>query len=97
MATQTIATKTIDQTIDQLAAIVRIYNGPDGLSRFEDIEPHFGEPDYPGWPIVSTLAEGTLEITFHRAEAGASLGWHAAPRRQYVIILSGSLSIEVGG
>ena len=78
-----------------MAAIVRIYNGPDGLSRFEDIEPPFGEPAYPGWPIVSAPAEGTLEITFHRAEAGASLGWHAAPLRQYVIIQFGSLSIEV--
>jgi quercetin dioxygenase-like cupin family protein len=33
----------------------------------------------------------------HRIPAGTVLDWHAAPRRQYVITLSGRGEIEVSG
>jgi len=79
-----------------MTIITRIYNEDNGRSQFQDLEVAFGQPQYAGWPVVSTPPEGTANITFHRAEAGTTFGWHPAPRRQYIITLSGQVEIEAG-
>ena len=79
-----------------MMAITRIYNGDDGMSHFEDIEPPFGDPLYSGGPVVSAPSERAIEITFQWAEPGVSLGWHTAPRRQYICFSSGEVEIETG-
>ena len=79
-----------------MMAVTRIYNGDDGMSHFADIEPPFGESLTPVGAFVSAPAECAKEITFHRAEPGASLGWHAAPQRQHIFFISGEVEIETG-
>ena len=66
-------------------AIFRLYTGSDGQSHIEEqtITAH------------SILAQErpTVHIQFRELPAGAFMDWHPAPRRQYVIVLSGQLEI----
>ena len=73
--------------------ITRIYTGADGLSHAEEVEMKFsGSPTNQ----VSEMMKAT-GAEFHRAAPGNASDWHAAPRRQYVITLSGQGEIEVAG
>jgi uncharacterized cupin superfamily protein len=64
--------------------VTRIYTGADGHSHFEEIEVEIGK-------LVA--GEG---IVFRHAPPGDVQDWHPAPRRQYVITLSGQVEIEIG-
>ena len=64
--------------------ITRLYTGRDGHSHFEEIEVEIEKLQ---------SAEG---IVFRRAAPGHVQDWHPAPRRQYVITLSGEGEIEIG-
>lgn len=66
----------------------RLYTGPDGKSRVESIP----LAETPAW--TSGLA--TTTITFREDPVGRFQDWHPAPRRQFVIILSGHLEIGLG-
>ena len=72
--------------------IIRIYTGPDNESHFEEKEVDL---KFNGDMEVSALqpAEGIL---FRRAPATHNNSYHPAPRRQYVITLSGQVEIETG-
>ena len=69
----------------------RIYAGPDGESHFEDVE-------------VATTAGGgqsdlsepipVTSVIFRRSPADQYVDWHPAPRRQFVITLSGEAEVE---
>ena len=63
----------------------RLYTGADGQSHFEPID--LGK--HPDW--VKGLA--TTQIAFREDPVGRFIDWHPAPRRQFVIILSGQLEI----
>lgn len=69
----------------------RIYAGPDGESHFEDIEiemtPGGGQSE------MSALIP-TTGIIFRRSTADQYADFHHAPRRQFVITLSGEAEIE---
>lgn len=69
--------------------IVRIYSGDDGRTRFEDLDlltdDQYTEP----------LKDGT-RLIFRRFPADYFSDWHNAPRRQYIIILSGKMEIGIG-
>lgn len=70
--------------------IVRLYTGSDGESHFEEIEVEFK-------PVADTETSANREATgfvFRRAPAGHFHDFHPAPRRQYVITLSGQGEIE---
>jgi hypothetical protein len=70
--------------------INRLYTGPDGKTHAEEIEVKFG----PGGTDPFKLAAGAgAEI--RRAPPGRVVDWHPAPRRQYVITLSGQGEIEL--
>ena len=71
--------------------VVRVYTGDDNQSHFEDIDLPFA-PDGPGelTPPLST------NLVFSRRAPGGVQDWHCAPRRQYVISLSGLTEIEIG-
>ncbi len=73
-------------------AIVRLYTGSDHRSHFEDIDLSFGAAS----GIQSTAPETAAIAVFRRAPAGYVIDWHPAPRRQYVITLSGQWEIECG-
>src|SRR5919197_997289 len=68
--------------------IFRLYTGTDGQSHIEDQS--FGtHPDL-------TKPRAAAHIVFGQMPVGAFIDWHPAPRRQYVIILSGELEIGLG-
>jgi hypothetical protein len=68
--------------------LFRLYTGSDGQSHFETIA--LGQT--PDW------AKGvpTTQIAFREDPVGRFIDWHPAPRRQFVIILSGQLEIGLG-
>ncbi len=72
--------------------ITRVYTGDDGESHFETIDVALSES---GYGNLSTLheAEGVI---FRETPVGGELDFHNAPRRQFVVTLSGTVEIEVG-
>jgi quercetin dioxygenase-like cupin family protein len=73
--------------------ITRLYTGPDGQTHAEDIEAKFTPGT--GNDVFKMLANSGAEL--HRAAPGRVSDWHNAPRRQYVITLSGTGELEVAG
>jgi hypothetical protein len=69
-------------------ALFRLYTGADGESHIEPIDLQ----RTPDW--AKGLA--TTQISFREDPIGRFLDWHPAPRRQFVIILSGQLAIGLG-
>ena len=69
----------------------RIYAGPDGESHFEDRE--IALDGQPGGSAYSALHPAT-GVIFRRSPADQFLDWHPAPRRQFVITLSGEAEVE---
>ena len=68
----------------------RLYTGPDGQTHAQEIEVKFG----PNGTDPFKLAAGAgAEI--RRAPPGRVADWHVAPRRQYVITLSGRGEVEL--
>jgi hypothetical protein len=66
----------------------RLYTGPDGQSHIEPIDIEKKADWLKGLP--------TTQISFRVWPKGEFLDWHPAPRRQFVIILSGQLEIGCG-
>lgn len=66
----------------------RLYTDRDGKSRIEPID----LARTPEW----TKGLPTTQISFRVWPVGRFLDWHPAPRRQFVIILSGQLEIGLG-
>ena len=69
-------------------AIYRLYTGSDGESHIDELSPGEGSD----WASLTPAAG----ILFRATPAGNFLDWHPAPRRQWVIILSGALEIGLG-
>jgi hypothetical protein len=72
--------------------ITRIYTGSDNESHFEEKEV---ELKFNGDMEVGATEPAT-GIYFRRAPANHLLDFHPAPRRQYIITLSGEVEIEAG-
>ena len=69
--------------------MTRIYTGPDGSSRSEQVE-------------MKLTSNGTSSmkatgVEFSSRPAAPAGDWHTGPRRQFVITLSGRAELEVGG
>jgi hypothetical protein len=68
--------------------LFRLFTGDDGRSHVEPIS------------LAKTADWGkgleTTQISFRESPAGNFQDWHPAPRRQFVIILSGQLEIGLG-
>jgi hypothetical protein len=73
--------------------IVRIYTGSDGESHFEDLVLDFVPEGLVG---ALTPLQAATGIRFRETGPEYDYDWHTAPRRQYVINLSGGVEIEVG-
>ena len=69
----------------------RIYADADGESHFEDLE--IALSGQPGGSEYSELIPAT-GVIFRRSPADQFIDWHPAPRRQFVITLSGEAEIE---
>ena len=68
--------------------IYRLYSGDDGQSHLEELQ----IADHP--ELSQAIAVST--ITFREWAPGHFIDWHPAPRRQYIISLSGHIEIELG-
>ena len=70
-----------------MVQIVRVFTGSDGESHFEDVTPdQFAE-------IANNL--GTGPVTVNRRASPSFSDYHNAPRRQYVVNMSGTAEFEV--
>jgi len=68
--------------------ISRLYSGDDGQTHIEwmDLGTH---------PALGTL-QRAVGIQFRSTDPGHFIDWHTAPRRQFVITLSGEVEIGLG-
>jgi len=68
-----------------------MYTGDDGESHFEKLDleliPH-------GDAVALSSLQPCDEVQFAETGSGGGYDWHNAPRRQYVITLSGTLRFE---
>jgi len=74
--------------------ITRLYTGPDGKTKIEEYEVPL-KPQGRGTELSQAVAVESLQ--FRRTNQDYNLDWHPAPRRQYVITLSGESEIELEG
>jgi hypothetical protein len=75
--------------------VTRLFTGPDGQTHAEELQ----VPLKPGAGPTEDLSE-IVKVTglqFRRTSPEYLLDWHTAPRRQYVITLSGRGEIELAG
>lgn len=73
--------------------ITRLYTGPDGLTHAEDMDVKLAGDR------LNEISE-MFKVTgaeLHRTPPGKVNSWHTAPRRQFVITLSGRGEIELAG
>ena len=72
--------------------ITRIYTGDDGQSHFETLQIPLAEHPY-GFISAFLPAEG---VAFRENHENQFIDFHVAPRRQFVINLSGEVELETG-
>ena len=68
--------------------IYRLYSGSDGESHIEEL-------DLASHPEL-TSPQATTKIIFRETPPGSFSDWHTAPRRQYIITVSGHSEIGLG-
>jgi uncharacterized protein YhdP len=74
--------------------VTRLYTGPDGKTKAEEWEiPLKGEGR--GTELSSVV--GVTSLQFRRTNQDYNLDWHPAPRRQFVVTLSGESEVELEG
>ena len=69
--------------------IIRLYTGDDGQAHFEDL-------NVPASETETIALKSDADMTFRSFPDGSFGDWHTAPRRQYVIVLSGQMEIGIG-
>jgi hypothetical protein len=74
--------------------VTRLYTGPDGKTKVEEYEVPL-KPQGRGTELSETVAVENLQ--FRRTNQDYNLDWHPAPRRQFVVTLSGESEIELEG
>ena len=71
---------------------VRLYAGADGQSHFEDVHVELGDSGR-GTDVSNEIA--ATGVNFARFRDDYGFEQHAAPSRRFVVILSGSIEVEV--
>ena len=74
--------------------VTRLFTGPDGQTHAENIEPKLTPSGGSG--ELSEMLKVT-GLQFRRQSPNYFQDWHTAPRRQYVITLSGRGEVELVG
>lgn len=73
-----------------------LYADANGESHFKDAEIELKEtvvaPNTP--PIGSSIPIPAVACLFWAASPGESMGWHTAPRRQFLFLLAGQTEVE---
>ncbi|MBI3744258.1 MAG: hypothetical protein HY261_08255 [Chloroflexi bacterium] len=73
-------------------AIIRMYTGPDGKTHLKDAPELMLAQPTPDAKAL-TKAQGVI---FRRTDKITMPGYHNAPRRQFIVVLSGDMEIETG-
>jgi hypothetical protein len=73
--------------------ITRLYTDPNGESRFEDMDIALEDAGEIG--RLSTLIPAT-GVIFRETDPDYDYDWHPAPRRQFIVMLQGTVEIETG-
>ncbi|MCY4507976.1 MAG: hypothetical protein OXG35_13615 [Acidobacteria bacterium] len=73
--------------------VTRIYTGEDGKTHAEEYDVPLGAPR--GATEVSEPVDVT-SVQFRRTSPDYFIDWHTAPRKQYVITLSGESEVVIG-
>ena len=73
--------------------VVRVYTGDDGRSHFEDVDIALAGRGAVG--RISELIRGP-GVVFREVDGDYDLDFHNAPRRQFVVNLTGAVDIGVG-
>lgn len=73
--------------------ITRIFTGDDGESHIEELDIELTESGLGG---RFSEAVTTKSVIFRETSSDYHLDYHQAPRRQYVVNLTGSVEIETG-
>ena len=81
-----------DSPTNRLMKIVRLYTGSDNESHFEEIEIALN----PIRDMAASALQPTHGVMFRSAPPTHLSSYHPAPRRQYVVTLSGQVEIETG-
>ncbi len=68
---------------------VRLFSGQDGQSHFEELDTREGS-------TLFSKAHSGVEVVFKNNPPSQSVEWHTAPRRRYLITLSGSVDVRIG-
>ncbi len=77
----------------RVITVTRLYAGDDGESHFQDIEIPLSDRGTIGQLSEQQAATGVI---FRTTPPDYAYDWHTAPQRQYVILLNGSVEVEVG-
>lgn len=68
--------------------VIRIHTGADNQTHFQDV-------DLDTFATLSAKV-GTGPVRLNQGPARSSMDFHNAPRRQYVVMLSGQMEVEIG-
>lgn len=68
--------------------VIRIYTGTDNQTHFQDV-------DLATFATIAA-AVGTGPVRLNQGPATSAMDFHNAPRRQYVVMMSGQMEIETG-
>jgi hypothetical protein len=74
--------------------VTRLYTGTDGMTKVEEFEIPL-KPQGRGTELSEIV--GVSSLQFRRTNQDYNLDWHPAPRRQYVVTLSGEGEVELEG
>ncbi len=84
---------TLDREAGLTMQVVRIFTGDDGESHFEDVQIDLNRTSLAG---MMSDPVGARSVIFREVSAGYFIDFHTAPRRQYVVNLTGGVEIETG-
>ena len=72
--------------------ITRLYTGPDGKARIEEFDVPLKAQDR---GTDRSVPVAVTDLVFRRTNQDYFLDWHRAPRRQFVVTLSGESEVEL--
>jgi quercetin dioxygenase-like cupin family protein len=75
--------------------VTRIYTGADGQAHAEEIDVQMTRSTSPGSERSPAINVASLQ--FSRSTAGTFSDWHNAPRRQFIVTISGRAEVELLG
>jgi hypothetical protein len=87
----------IETVVAEPLSITRVYSDSEGESHFSVLQVPFELKDYapPAPPMSVTDLIKTDGFVVISSPGGWSGDWHPAPRRQYMVCLSGTLEVKV--